>query len=128
MIKYDIKNETILEVGSKKLDFKYKIVKVLEVYEILIIVLGDSPKIKNSDIVFYPTNGIYAVSSQGDIIWNIEVFFRPSNTYKNIRFSPINEFTDAIINDDGNLVVYINKIAYILDIEKKEIIGHFETK
>lgn len=124
MIEYNIKNETILEIGSKKLDFKYIIVKALEVNKILIIFLGESPKTKNSNVAYYPTNGIYAVSNQGDIIWNIELFFRPGNTYKDVRISPINEFTDVIINDDGNLVVYVNKTAYILDVGKKEIIGH----
>ena len=128
MIEYELKNDTILEIGGKKLDFKYKIIKALEINEKLIIFLGNSPRIKNSSMVFYPTNGIYALSNQGDIIWNIEVFFRPDNTYKNFRIPPINEFTDAVKNDDGNLVVYVDKNAYILDIENREIVGHFETK
>ena len=66
MIEYNIKSDTILEVGGKELDFVFNIDKALEINGTLIILLGDSFKNKQVvDMSKQPNNGIYAVSGNG---------------------------------------------------------------
>jgi hypothetical protein len=129
MIEYNIKDSTILEVGGRELDFIFNIDKVIEINNTLIVLLGGS--FKNKQIVKMseqPNNGIYAVSSNGEILWNIEVFFRPGNSY-GYRGFPDDNFSAIFKDDDGNLVVYkFIGIEYTLDIEKKQIISQLFTK
>lgn len=129
MIEYNIKDSTILEVGGRELDFTFNINEALEINDTLIILLGDS--FKNKQVVKMseqPNNGIYAVSSNGEILWNIEVFFRPGNSY-GYRGFPDDNFSGMFKDDNGNLVVYKTiGIEYTLDIEKKQIISQLFTK
>lgn len=129
MIEYIVKDYSVMYIGAKRLNFRYKIEKVFDRNDMLIVFLGKTIPKKEYYPVFYPTNGIYALSPEGEYLWNIEVFFRPGHVLKEIEVLPIHRFIDADIDENGNLVVHTDMgIGYILDIDKKQIVGYFKSK
>lgn len=129
MIEYKIEDFSVMYIGGKRLNFKYKIEKVFDRGDMLIVFLGKTVPKKESYPVFYPTNGIYALSPDGEYLWNIEVFFRPGHALKGVNVLPIYRFTDAYIDENGNLVVHTDMgVGYILDVKEKQIIGYFKSK
>ncbi|NPV43878.1 MAG: hypothetical protein HPY70_07885 [Firmicutes bacterium] len=131
MVKYSIKDDTVLQINGKQINLKHNILKVLVIKNLLIVHLFDSYEKRGVvDMAKQPLNNIYAVSDKGDIVWNIKEFFRPNNPYTGVKvLEHDNCFTGISINNEGNLVVNtFMGIAYILDVEKKVIIGHFVTK
>ncbi len=130
MIEYIKTGETGLKVAGKVLDFEYDVEKVLEADDMLIILLGNSDKyVEYGKGPGRPFNGVYAVSENGEILWNIEVFFRPGRLYNDTRIEIDYKFTDILIDDDGNLVAYTNTgKAFVLNINQKQIIGYFISR
>ncbi|GEM_PF-2514999 len=148
MSEYNIKNDSILEVNGKQLDFKYKINKIIDINNTLVVLLDTEIKHWYDEGMFNLPNGIYGVSYQSEVLWNIEEFFRPSNKYNNSRNMLSNKvvemnlyntynylhrrslttFTDIKQLTDGSLAVYTDVgTAYVLNIEEKEIVGSFKS-
>lgn len=148
MFDYWVTDDSILEVNGKQLNFKYKIKKVVKVSNTLIVLLDAEIKHWHEVGMFILPNNIYGVSYQGEVLWNVEVFFRPDdkhngyhnvfsnkfvemnpyNTYNYLYRRSLTIFTDIKRLADGNLAVYADVgMAYILDIEKKEVIGYFKS-
>lgn len=149
MCEYCIKDSSILEVNGKRLNFIYKIKNVIDMNNIFIVLLDAEIKLQHKEEMYTLPNGIYGVSSEGKILWNIEIFFRPDGTddsFQNAHSSKFieinpdgtynysymmssNRFNDIKRGIDGNLVAYTDTgVAYVLDIEKKEITGHFKSE
>lgn len=126
MINYRINNKTILVVNSKEIDFKFDIYKVLELKNILIVFLQ---RVINGCLIGadQPLYGVYAVTQNGKILWNIEQIFKSSQYAESI--SEVKYFTGIDADKNGNLIVYtFLGVAFVIDIEKEEIIDHFITK
>lgn len=130
MVEYRKTGETGLKVAGKVLDFEYEVEKILETDNMLIVLLGNSDKyVEYGKEPGRPFNGVYGVSDEGKILWNIELFFRPGRLYTDTRVEIDYKIIDIMIDDDGNLVVYTNTgKAFVLDIEEKQIIGHFISR
>ena len=147
MSEYCIKNDSILAINDRQLDFKYKIKKVVNIDNTLIVLLDAEVRHWYDEGMFNLPNGIYGVSYQAEVLWNIEFFFRPNNKYSNsnmlsnkvIEMNPYNTynylyrrslttFTDIKKLADGSLAAYTDVgNAYVLDIAKKEIVGSFKS-
>ena len=129
MIEYKIEDFSVMHINGKNIDLNYKIEKVFDRGNMLIVLLGETDPGKEDYSVSQPYNGIYAFSPEGEYLWNIEVFFRPGHELNNVKVLPIYRFIDADIDENGNLVVHTDMgIGYILDIDKKQIIGYFKSK
>lgn len=124
---YTINEKTILKIAGKHIDFEYAIEKIIQTNNTLVVMLGISDRyMKYGGKPKNPFNGVYAISEYGEILWNIEVFFRPDRLYDDTRIEIDYKFTDILIDDDGNLVAYTNTgKAFVLDIKAKQIIGYF---
>lgn len=129
MIKYRKTAKTCLKVSGKVLDFEYDVEKILEADNMLVVLLGSSDKyLKCGKEDTHPFNGVYAVSDEGEVLWNIEIFFRPGRPYIGTKIEIDYKFID-ISFDSGNLIAYTNTgKAFVLDINSMQIIGHFTSK
>ncbi len=129
MIEYIIEDFSVLYINGRRLNFRYKIEKVFDRGDTLIVFLGKTVPKKEFYPIFYPSNGIYALSPNGEYLWNIEVFFRPGHALKGVKVLPVYRFVDADIDQHGNLVVHTDMgVGYILDIKEKQIVGYFKSK
>lgn len=119
MSEYSIIYDTILSLNNRQIDFKHNINKVLKVKGILIIHLFDSIDKKGSiNMAQQPINSVYAISSDGDILWNIKDIFQEDNMYTNIS-----------IDANDNLVVNtFMGIAQVINVTTKQVIGNVITK
>ncbi|NPV43876.1 hypothetical protein H0A61_01660 [Koleobacter methoxysyntrophicus] len=111
MIKYEIKNDTTLEIQGNQIKFDYDINNIIENKNVLIVHLF----VKKGKP---PLNNIYAISDKGDIIWNIRDFVQEDYCYTGIS-----------VDDNGNLIAntFIG-IAQIIDVKNKKLVGRKVTK
>lgn len=129
MIKYKIEDFSVININGKKIDLSYKIKKVFDRRNMVIILLEENTLEEENYSDSLPYNEIYAFSANGECLWNIEIFFRPDNVPNGIKALPMHRFIDADIDEKGNLVVYTDMgVGYILDIDEKQIIGYFKRE
>jgi hypothetical protein len=117
-----IKNKSIF--ADKQQDSKFFKSKVLKLKCCFVVFLHNNERVITAD---QPKNSVFAISKTGKILWNIEQILRSSNRTENL--SEIKCFTGIASDANENLIVYtFEGVAYVIDVEKREIIDHYVTE
>lgn len=110
---------TKLNVNGIMYDFKHNINGIIKIKKLILVHIFDSIDKRGSiDISRQPVNNIYGVNEQGRIEWNIKEIVKNDEMY-----------TEMKIDSDGHLVLNtFLGIAFIIDVNKKEIVNKYLIK
>ena len=86
MINYSVE-ESILLLGNSRIDFKFKIDKVVEKDGVLFILLFRH----DVDVSQIPLNNLFAIDALGEIVWNVKDTVKSDGLYVLVRINDLNE-------------------------------------
>ena len=112
-------SDTIITVNNKKNDFKHNINNAFECKGLIIVHIFDSYEKKGYiDTSEQPINNVYAIDTLGNISWNIRDILKRDELVTGIK-------KDA---DENVVISTFHGVAYIIDANIKQVVGHIVTK
>jgi hypothetical protein len=112
---YNVSGNNLTFANKTNVDFEYPILKVLEVYHFLIVVL-DIPDTK------YYNNNVFAFNTTGDFLWHIE----DVELYEKGRYCA---YIDIIINKEHEVVLFNwCDTAVVINPQDGEVLRRYPTK
>lgn len=128
MVKYQVRDNNVLCVGGKEIDFKHNILTVLNFGEIIVVhIYNDFDKQGHINVAEEPINNVYAVNSEGKIIWNIKDLLvadtRYPNSYKDALYTQIKKLDDNTV-----IATDFSGSQPIIDVLEKKVIRYSCTR